>query len=140
MCLNTYTHFSYFIFLWQIRYVKHYGPISINTLENNNRDLYLLFKKKVFWYWSTNGEGPLDFSGVRIGLFGVRSLDLPNITVQGNPSTLPSLSSSLSFPQISSSRNSGFVWMYIKWFQTGAERRNTIFFWLIFVRIWWVLV
>jgi hypothetical protein len=31
----------------KLRYVKHYNPISIKKLESDNRDLYLLLKKKI---------------------------------------------------------------------------------------------
>jgi hypothetical protein len=31
----------------KLRYVKDYNPISINTLKNDNRDLYLVLKKNL---------------------------------------------------------------------------------------------
>ena len=31
----------------KLKYVKHYSPLSIKTLENDNRNLYFLLMKKV---------------------------------------------------------------------------------------------
>ena len=35
----------------KLRYVKHYNPVSIKTLENDNINLYLLLKKKLDWFF-----------------------------------------------------------------------------------------
>ncbi len=34
-------------FKTNLRYVKNYKPISINTLEKDNKDLYLLLRAKI---------------------------------------------------------------------------------------------